>query len=45
MPKDLRSVLGMSKVTQLLSDQGFNSNLMNKIYHQNWLEIIKRILK
>ena len=45
MPKDLRSVLGMSKLTQLLVDQGFNDNLMHKIYHQNWLEIIKHILK
>jgi microsomal dipeptidase-like Zn-dependent dipeptidase len=45
MPKDLKSVLGMSKVTQLLVDQGFNDNLMHKIYHQNWLKTIKRILK
>ena len=44
MPKDLNSVLGMSKLTQLLINQGFDENLMNKVFHQNWINLIKRIL-
>ena len=45
MPKDLNSVLGMSKLNQLLIKQGFDEKLMNKVLHQNWIDLIKRILK
>tara|TARA_Y100000996_G_scaffold404555_1_gene378770 strand:+ start:1194 stop:2270 length:1077 start_codon:yes stop_codon:yes gene_type:complete len=45
MPKKLNSVLGMSKLIDLLIKQGFNENLMNKICHQNWISLINRILK
>jgi len=45
MPKDLNSVLGMSKLNQLLIKQGFDEKLMNKVLHQNWIDLIKCILK
>ena len=45
MPKDLNNVLGMSKLNRLLLKQGFDEMLMNKVLHQNWIDLIKRILK
>tara|TARA_Y100000768_G_scaffold94013_1_gene68036 strand:+ start:671 stop:1747 length:1077 start_codon:yes stop_codon:yes gene_type:complete len=44
MPKELNSVLGMSKLINLLLDQGFDKSLMHKICHQNWINLINRIL-
>ena len=44
MPKDLNSVLGMHKLIDLLISQGFNENLMIKISHLNWINLLKRVL-
>ncbi len=44
MPKELNSVTGISKLIDLLLDQGFNEDLMVKICHQNWINLIDRIL-
>ena len=45
MPKDLNSVLGMQKLIELLSKQNFDEKLMMKITHQNWINLLKRVLK
>jgi membrane dipeptidase len=44
MPQDLSSVLGMKKLINLMMDQGFDDQLMNKLCHQNWIGLAKRIL-
>ncbi len=44
MPKDLNSVLGMHKLIDLLISQGFNENLMIKISHLNWINLLNRVL-
>jgi len=44
MPQDLSSVLGMKKLINLMMDQGFDDQLMNKLFHQNWIGLAKRIL-
>ena len=38
------SAIGISKLIDLLLDQGFNEDLMVKICHQNWINLIDRIL-
>ena len=44
MPQDLSSVLGMKKLINLMTDQGFDDHLMKKLCHQNWISLTKRIL-
>ena len=44
MPQDLSSVLGMKKLINLMTDQGFDDYLMKKLCHQNWISLAKRIL-
>jgi len=35
----------MPKLIELMQNQGFDLSLMNKICHQNWVSLIKKILK
>jgi membrane dipeptidase len=44
MPKDLSSVLGMKKLLDLMVNQGFDDQLMTKLCHQNWIQLVKRTL-
>ena len=44
MPKDLPNVLGMKKLINLMTDQGFSKELMNKLCHQNLIHLVKRTL-
>jgi membrane dipeptidase len=44
MPKDLSSVLGMKKLLDLMVNQGFDEQLMTKLCHQNWIQLVKRTL-
>ena len=45
MPKDLNNVTEMPKLIELMQNQGFDLSLMKKICHQNWVSLIKKILK
>jgi len=44
MPKDLSSVVGMKKLINLMLNQGFDEQLMTKLCHQNWIQLVKRTL-
>ena len=44
MPKELNSVTEMPKIIELMQNQGFDHSLLNKICHQNWINLIKKIL-
>lgn len=44
IPKDMKNVLGLNKIRKLMKNRGYNTQLMRKLCHDNWIQAIKKIL-
>jgi len=45
MPQELGDVAGMPKLVNLLREQGFDSDALHKIAHENWQRVLAETWK
>jgi membrane dipeptidase len=43
LPQDIADTAGLTTLRQAMRDHGYSDDLMKKLCHQNWLELLSRV--